>query len=102
MRYRARYNQWDCGLVNGYERDEMRNGYPVKAGWYVNKCDWRYQLRNDDGFRRFALEALYIVVDPGGGGINVDLPDKEHCLRLLDELSALLVGGVPAGCEEYT
>jgi hypothetical protein len=83
---------------------EVRDGFPVKAGWSFSKCGPRYNQSREDTFRMKALEDLYTAVDPGGGRIEHprDVSDRKKCERLLNELAVALVGGIPAGCEEYT
>ncbi len=84
-------------------KDE-RDGFPVKAGWTFTKCDERYRKSDDEGFRKKALEALYIAVDPGGGQIptGTDEEDRTRRMKLVNELAVELVGGIPEGCEEFT
>ena len=83
---------------------EERDGFPVKPGWQFSMCDDRYCKSHDDDFRMKALEALYISVDPWGGGIKLPrhIEAKERCERLINELAVELVGGIPEGWEQFT
>ncbi|MAT51419.1 MAG: hypothetical protein CMK32_09585 [Porticoccaceae bacterium] len=77
---------------------------PVKEGWVVNGCDDRRLLHDDEQFRKRALEALYIAIDPGGGRMMSQLERNEmfRLIGLVDELSFSLVGGVPTAHERFT
>ena len=66
----------------------------VKPGWYFSKCDERWEHHHEESFRKDALERLYIIVQPGGGGF-LPAHDVDRCLELLNELAVQLVGGVP-------
>ena len=81
-----------------------RKGRLVKDGWRFTKCDERHGWSHDERFRLWVLESLYIIVDPGGGGIKLPgtVENKERFLRLVDELAVELVGGVPEDWEEFT
>ena len=83
---------------------KKRNGFPILSGWSFTKCDSRRDYGTDDKFRRWVLENLYIIVEPGGGGIKLPgyVEDKERLTSLVDELAVALVGGVPEDWEEYT
>ncbi len=111
----VKFTQTDSGLIVPESKRKSpkpeakpsvdeRDGFPVKAGWVFTKCDERYRLSDDEGFRKKALEDLYIAVDPGGGWLpsGHDKEDRARWMKLVNELAVELVGGIPEGCEEYT
>lgn len=80
--------------------EAARQTYPVLKGWCCNKTGERYQKYADTEFRKRALEDLYTAAEPRGGvGLPGDRPNR--ATELLNELSTILLGGVPEEFEEY-
>lgn len=78
---------------------------PIKEDWFYSHCDDRRHLRFEEDFCRYSIESLYII--NSGNGVGVVQTEEAKAKRariesLIDQLAVELVGGVPAGYEEFT
>lgn len=95
-----------CSEVENAAKVPIKD-FPVLEGWVYSACGDRYYKRDDKDVLKEALEQLYIAISPGGGGIcNFEDPvrgaRRVRMLNSINQLATDLVGGIPAGREEYT
>ena len=80
--------------------------FPTLKDWNYSKCSTEsYNKCDNEEFIRHTLQSMYTIANPGGMKAMrhpKSIENEDRLTELIDEISVILLGGVPNSFSEHT